>query len=233
MHRLVLVAAALSLPPSTAAGDCMPVQLTTQVITLADTAIPSDGGIVVATTVSGKYDPANRGKSAEAVRPTWRMRVNTTTSAPKIDELAPGLAVYRLPAKVSSPITLEDDEQKTVAKVTRSTAKLAAYPAPKVKKLEYHATMSRRSMQRIEATLEVAPAKLTYALVIADTKGKALSWGMVGAGLTQFPYLHSDCGALPNGTSVPKPGDMVTLFFVDSQGRRSPASKPIKLGGKP
>ncbi len=212
----------------------MPSQLMTQVIPKADTAIPSDGGILVAATVSGSYDPANGGKgSAEVVQPKWRLRSGKTAVAPKIDVLAPGLAVYRIRAESqTAPITLEDDSGKVVASVTASKSKLAAYPAPKIKKLEYIATLSRRSSQRIEATLEVEPAKMTYAIVIADAKGKPTSWGMTGTGLTQFPYMHSDCGSLPNGTSIPKPGDIVTLFYVDSTGRRSGASKPMKLGGK-
>ena len=233
MYRLALVAAAVALVPNIAAGDCMPSQLAAQVITLSGSVVPSDGGIVVAATVSGSYDPANRGSgAANVVQPKWQLRGSNGAMAPKIDLVAPGLAVYRVPAD-SASVTLEDDGGKAVAKVTTSKSKPGAtYPAPKVKKLEYIATLSRHSMQRIEATLEVEPAKLTYAIVIADAKGKAKAWGMIGKGLTQFPYLHSDCGSVPNGTSVPKPGDMVTLFYVDSVGRRSEPSKPIKLGGK-
>lgn len=211
----------------------MPSQLRTQVITLSGSSVPSDGGILVAATVSGSYDPANGGSgAANVVNAKWKLRGSMATMAPKIDLLAPGLAVYRVPAD-SAEVTLEDESNKAVAKVTTSKAKPGAvYPAPKVKKLEYVATLSRRSSQRIEATLEVEPAKMTYAIVIADAKGKPTSWGMTGTGLTQFPYMHSDCGSLPNGTSVPKPGDTVTLFYVDSAGRRSKSSKPMKLGGK-
>jgi hypothetical protein len=233
MHRFVLVAAALALAPNAAAADCAPVDLAATVITKPDAAIPGDGGILVAAT-PGNYNPANRGKSSEVVRPTWRISLAGSRGGAVTDVLAPGLAVYRIPATPSpGRVELEDENQKVLVKVTTTKDKPAVYAAPKVKKLEYLATMSRRSWQRIEATLEAEPPEGTYAIVIADTKGNAKSWGPAGKGVTQFPYTHSDCGTVPNGTVVPKPGELVTVFFVDTLGRRSLASKPLKLGGKP
>jgi hypothetical protein len=234
MHRFVLVTAALALAPNAAAADCMMAELTTNVITATDAVIPSDGGILVVSSSTGRFDPKNRNKNSDAVQPTWRMRRDTSVSAPKIDVLAPGLAVYRLPASpAAAQVTLEDDDQKVVAKVTASKDKPAPFAAPKLKKVEYLATLSRHSWQRIEATLDAEPPAGMYAIVIADTKGNAKSWGVISKGVAQFPYTHSDCGVVANGTSVPKPGEMVTVFFVDAQGRRSEASKPIKMGGKP
>jgi hypothetical protein len=38
---------------------------------------------------------------------------------------------------------------------------------------------------------------------------------------------------VPNDTVESKPGDKVTLFWVDAAGRMSPASKAITVTGKP
>ncbi len=231
MHRvpLLVLAATLAVPPSAAGADCAPADLQTVVITKQDAALPADGGIVVVSTAGGMRNPD---KSSEAVRPTWKLRAGGASSAPKIDVYAPGLAVYRLGA-AKGAAELLDDEGKAVVKVTPDAAKAAAVATPKVKKAEYLATMSRRSWQRIEVTLDAAPPAGTYAIVIADAKGKGLSWSAVNAGSTQqFPYTHSDCGVVANGTIVPKPGETVTVFFVDASGRRSAASAPLKLVGQ-
>lgn len=231
MHRvpLLVLAAAFVVPPPAAAADCAPADLQTVVITRQDAAVPADGGILVVSTAGGTRTPE---KNAEAVRPTWKLRAGASSSAPKIDVYAPGLAVYRLGA-VKGAAELLDDDGKAVVKVTPDPAKAAPLAAPNVKKIEYLATLSRRSWQRIEVTLDAAPPAGTYAIVIADAKGKGVSWSAVNAGSTQqFPYTHSDCGVVPNGMSVSSPGETVSVFFVDGAGRRSAASKPLKLGGK-
>lgn len=230
MHRvpLLILAATLAVPPSAAGADCAPADLSTQVITKQDAAVPSDGGIVVVSTWGGAR---TKDTSTEAVRPTWKLRAGTASSAPKIEVYAPGLAVYRLGA-AKGAAELVDDDGKVVAKVTADAAKPVTLAAPKVKKAEYLATMSRHSWQRIEVTLDAEPPAGTYAIVIANAKGKGLSWGVTGKGTAQTPYSHSDCGVVPNGTVVPRPGELVTVFFVDAAGRRSAASTPLKLGGK-
>jgi hypothetical protein len=231
MHRvpLLVLAAVFAVPPPAAAADCAPADLQTVAITKQDAAVPADGGIIVVSTAGGMR---NSPKNSEAVRPTWKLRAGSASSAPKIDVYAPGLAVYRLGA-VKGAAELLDDDGKAVVKVTPDAAKAATLAAPNVKKIEYLATTMRRSWQRIEVTLDAAPPAGTYAIVIADAKGKGLSWSVTNAASTQqFPYSHNDCGVVPNGTVVPKPGETVTVFFVDGAGRRSAASKPLKLGGK-
>ncbi len=209
-----------------ASADCAAAELQTTVVTPQGAEIPSDGGILVASTF--QTGPRQE-KDGEAVRPGWRLRGKKLT-APKIDVLAPGLAVYRVTFDgKAAPVELEDEEHKVVAKVAGSKAKVAQLAAPKVKKVSFSATMSRHSSQSIQATLVGEAPPEAYAVVIADAKGTAQSWGRVAKGLVQFPYSHSDCGMLPNGTTVAAVGSMVTLSWVTADGRRSEASKPIKL----
>jgi hypothetical protein len=233
MTRYLALAALIAVPtftPSAAAGDCAAMGLSTTVVTKPGATIAGDGGILVAATYEarGSLDPGDR-----AVHPEWRVRAGKTLVAPQIDVLAPGLAVYRVEiTSQTTPVELENDKHVVVASVVGSKAKLEVFPAPKLTKLEYHATISRHSSTRIEATLAGDAPKGAYALVIADAKGTPRSWGLVASGRTQLAYSHSDCGVLPNGTVVSSPGDQVTLFWVDTEGRRSEPTKPIKLAGK-
>ncbi len=230
MTRFVVLAACLlSVAPRAAAADCAFMPLQAVVVTQRETAIPSDGGILVATTYAGGSAKA---KSENAVRPGWRLRGKTLT-APNIDVLAPGLAVYRVPfTSQDAAVELEDEDHNVVAKVTGSKSILTKLPAPRPTSIVYSATMSRHSSQTITATLETAAPDVAYAIVIADAKGSALAWNFMVKGKIQAPYSHSDCGMLPNGTNPPKPGDLVTLYWVTADGRRSEASKPLKMTGK-
>jgi hypothetical protein len=58
----------------------------------------------------GRNDPGD-----VAVRPDWRFRDAGKVVTPKIETLAPGLAVYRLPASATGTVTLEDGTRTTVA----------------------------------------------------------------------------------------------------------------------
>lgn len=212
-----------------ASADCAATELQTTVVTPQDAEIPSDGGILVAATFRTGVRKDNDG---EAVRPGWRLRGKKLT-APKIDVLAPGLAVYRVTFDgKAGPVELEDEDHKVVAKVIGSKAKLAQLAAPDLKKVSFSAMVSRHSSQRIQATLVADAPPEAYALVIADAKGTAKSWGLVSKGLVQYPYSHNDCEMLPNGTTVAAIGSMVTVYWVTADGRRSAASKPIKLTGQ-
>lgn len=204
----------------------MPLQA--KLVTKAGAQIPSDGGILVATTWSnGPSTPMNE----DPVHSGWRLR-GTKLTAPKIDVLAPGLAVYRVTFDGQTTAELEDDGHAVVVSVTASTGKTAAIAIPKVKSLVFADTMSRHSSQIATATLTADPPSGAMALVIANAKGEATSWGSVVAGTMQTPYAHNDCAMLPNGTSAPVIGETATMFWVMEDGRRSRPSKPIKVMGK-
>jgi len=228
MHRFLLVAAALALAPQAAAGDCASAPLQAKVVTKAGAEIPSDGGILVASTyTSGPVAEKNE----DAVQSGWRLRGKKLT-APKIDVLAPGLAVYRVVFDGPAAVELEDADHKVVATVTASKAKATAIAAPKVKSLVFTQTMSRHSSQVATVQLSADPPAGATALVLVGQKGKATSWGEVVPGRVQAPYAHDDCAMLPNGSSAPVAGEAVTLFWVFPDGRRSEASAPVKVTSK-
>src|ERR1043166_9722101 len=121
MTRLLAVAALAVVPafmPSAAAGDCAAVGLATTVVTRPGAAVASDGGILVASTYEarGSLEHGDR-----AVHPEWRVRAGKTLIAPKIDFLAPGLAVYRV--EITSPtnrVELEQDQPTAPATHARA-----------------------------------------------------------------------------------------------------------------
>lgn len=229
MLRFSLISAfLLALSPQLAAADCMSMPLSAQVVTKAGAEIPNDGGILVATSYGGR-EPTP--KHEDPVRPEWRLRGKSLV-APKIELYAPGLAVYRVTFEGSSAAELENEAHEVVATVKPTAAKLAAIPAPKVKSVVFSQTISRHSRQAATATLTADPPAGAVALVLVDAKGKATSWGGVAVGRTQMPYEHNDCAMLPNGTSAPSAGETVTMFWVMADGRRSPASKPVKVASK-
>ena len=228
MYRFVLVAAALAIAPRAAAGDCASMPLQAQVVTKAGAEIPSDGGILVATTWTN--GPMNE-KTENPVRSGWRLRGKKLT-APKIDVLAPGLAVYRVTFDGQAAMELEDEEHEVVATVTVSKAKVAAIAAPKLKSFVFVAAMSRHSSQIGTATLTADPPAGAAALVVVNAKGQPTSWSSAVNGRVQTPYAHNDCAMLPNGSSAPVVGETVTMFWVMTDGRRSEPSKAIKVTGK-
>ncbi len=187
------------------------------------------GGIVVATE-QASYDEKDEG---DAVQPSWQLEIGGTRSAPKIDTLAPGLAVYRVPAGATAA-TLFDG--KTVrGKITIGTTKPLALIAPKVKGIRHDKSLGRRASAYTTVTLDGAPPAGMVALVLADAKGTARSFGVVvDASATEIRvYAHGRCGVVPNNTVESKIGDKVKLFWVDRSGRKSPVSKIVSITGTP
>ncbi len=216
------VLALLVLVPTTAGADCAMTGLVAKVLTQPDAVLAADGGIVVgaATEMRAPLDDGD-----VAVHADWQFVVPKGTITPQIESLAPGLAVYR--ASVDT-LELKTATGDALVKATRSGDKREKLAAPKIKSIKYDAPVSRRSIQRVEVTLDGAAPTGAIALVLADAKGKAKSWGPV-AGAVLYPYLQRDCLALPNGTLPSAKGDKVTLFWVDESGRKSAATKPVVI----
>jgi hypothetical protein len=146
--------------------------------------------------------------------------------APTKVTLAPGLAVYQL----ARPAELVDAKGKRVASI-KAVAKRDKLAAPKIKTITYEKTLSRRSVTRVVVELEAAPTGVV-ALVLADAKGTARSWGAVSGGTVEA-FLSRDCLTLPNGTVETKAGEQVTLWFVDDAGRVSASTGAMAVAGKP
>jgi hypothetical protein len=220
---LALVTLAGSATPAVA--KCAMSHLRPKVIT--SVAIPAGGGIVVATE-QVSYDVEDQG---DAVQPTWRLEIDGKRTAPKIDTLAPGLAVYRLPASATKATLI--DGKTVIGSVTTTTAPRAALAAPRVKSIRHDKTVGRRSSAYTTVKLDAAPPPGMVALVLADAKGTPRSYGLVEDTATEVRvYAHSRCGVVPNNTVESAAGDRVTLFWVDQAGRTSPASKVVTITGK-
>jgi hypothetical protein len=213
----------LAIAPTRAAANCPLVGLFPKVLTKPNTALASDGGVVVAA-MPQNHGPLDSGDAA--VQPSWRFVVPMGTITPAIDSLAPGLAVYRTSADA---FELKDGQGAALVKVTRSDAnKPDKLPAPKVKSIKYEAPIARRSFQRVEVRIDGGVPPGVIALVLADAKGTAKSWTLA-EGSVFYPYLSTDCMALPNGTEPSRQGERVTLFWVDEHGRKSAYTKPMTI----
>jgi hypothetical protein len=215
-----LVVVAL-LAPAAADADCAMIGLVPKVLSAPDIALVEGGGIVVGA-VSEDRAPLDSGDIA--VQTDWRFVVPKGTIAPAIESLAPGLAVYKTSADT---VELKNGKGESLAKATRG-AKRDKLPAPMVKGIRYDAPISRRSVVKVEVTLDGAAPPGAIALVLADAKGKSRSWTKA-EGTVLTPYYQRDCLALPNGTEPSKKGDRVTLFWVDESGRKSAFTKPMTI----
>ncbi|CAN5922569.1 hypothetical protein BH11MYX3_BH11MYX3_08710 [soil metagenome] len=210
-----------------ASAKCAMSHLRPKVITTAPVA--SGGGILVATE-QVSYDVSDRG---DATQPTWRFA--GTQTAPTIDIIAPGLAVYRLPAGARSVKLVAG--KTTIATAATSTAKPATLAAPKVRSIRHDQSLGRRASAFTRVTLDGAVPAGMVALVLADAKGTPRSFGLIErdpAATEITVYAHSRCGVVPNNTIESSIGDKVTLMWVDQSGRVSPASKVVTVtGAKP
>jgi hypothetical protein len=225
MLKLATLATALLVAaPSIARADCDFSGLVPQVLP-TDAKVPADGGVLVAAQPKGG---SALGSGDVTVQRGWRFR--GIKASPTIDVLAPGLAVYRLPAGDGS-IVLEDDKQAAVATVTPTKEKRARLAAPKVKAITFQHPVSRRVMDQVVVELDGEPPAEAAALVIADAKGAPRSWGRV-SGRSVTAYASHSCIALPNGTVMSKAGDQVVVYFVDNVGRKSDPTKPIAVTAK-
>jgi hypothetical protein len=229
MLRLALIAAVVAATTHAAAADCAMWGLAPRVMN-PDAEVPTDGGLVVAAVplAGGPLD-----KGDVAVQPSWRWRGGKGLVRPSIEMLAPGLAVYRLPAGPLGAIVIEDAKHAVVAKASAVAARRDRLAAPKVASIHHDSHLGRRSRTQVTVTLDGAPPAGTAVLVLADAKGVPRSWGGVGAASTVTVYLSGDCLALPNGTLPSQPGEQVSVFFVDNLGRKSEASKPITIATTP
>lgn len=221
MKSLLVLAFACVLP-APAAADCAMMGLAPQVLTAPDAALATDGGVVVA---SMSVERGHLADGDVAIQPAWRFVAASGTLRPAIQSLAPGLAVYR--TTTAEPVELRDGAGGVRIEVTRA-GEQPRLAAPKVKTLRYDAPISRRSVQRVEVTLDGEPPPGALALVLADAKGRPRSWGTV-AGTVLYPYNQRACDAMPNGTIPSRTGDRVTLFWVDAHGRKSASTRPLRI----
>jgi hypothetical protein len=218
MHRLLAAFLVLSLG-TPAHATCAMVPLTTKVSSATEA--PEGGGLVVATTHDG---PKPKGGGWNPVNPAWRFRAGGKLHVPVIESLAPGLAIYRLPAGVTSAELV--DGKTVLGRITIKGPKLAPLAAPKVKTLHQTMQSSRKGMS-IEMFAELGedmPAG-AIGLVVADAKGTPRSYGSSREGRTMLVYSHYPCSQDPTGAVQSSDGEELQLYWVDRAGQKSPATK--------
>ncbi len=235
LRTFVLVGVLLATAGQAIAGPCSVDTFGPVPISNGTVAIVEGGGVIVAQELGGFAGPNT---NAAAEQPGWRWKDVNTLKQPAIKTLAPGLAVYQLPAGGGATLSLVDDEGKTVFSFKRALAKRDELPAPKLRKVTAQttvATMPRSfTSSSVTATFEAAPADAVL-LIVYDSRGNAgpvaLSWGRVTGGAKDSVVYQSGGRCRPSlpGLVSPSKGAKVQLAWVDSSGRVSPMSKPIKV----
>lgn len=201
-------------------AKCAMMGLAPQVMTPTGAAIAKDGGILVGV-IDERDGELETGDAAH--QPGWRIKVGSQASEPKIVSLAPGLAVYKLPADAKDAVLI-DHKRATIGSVTLAATAPAALVAPKIKKATYAARGGKRPFANLDIELDKAPQG-GLAIVVTDAAGKPRSWGKLEAGKsTVRGFELRRCRVLPNGTIESKPGDQIKVFLVDASGRKSPLS---------
>jgi len=191
----------------------------------------TDGGALVVATVGG-FTGDDEG---EALQPSWTFKIGTATAKPVITTPAPGLVVYAVPKGVASAELY--DGKAARARVTRGTAMIPPpLEAPAIKAIERTQTPLRRGTSNTHTVVTLAgpsPAG-AVALVVADAKGTARSYGIVDTGEASVTvYSQVRCSVVPKGTVDSQLGDKVTLRYVDKRGRIGAATKPIEITSAP
>jgi len=226
MLRVLAVAVISTCFVAAADAKCAMMGLAPEVLTPAGATIVPGGGIVVGVADAPRGD---LGEGDASNQPGWRLRIGARGVTPTVIALAPGLSVYRVPGGTAGA-TLIDDRRATVGSIQVGT-KTAVLAAPRVKRITYDSGQGRRPFAEVSVELVGGVPAGAIALVIADAKGKARSWGRVTTGKTAvLGYDRKRCRVLANGTVESRSGDKVTVFYVDASGRTSPRSRPFVIG---
>lgn len=225
MRMLRVALAAFVLAPLTAAAKPCPIPSWHPVVAKSTTTANDHGFLVMAEPGFGSAKSGSRPLAGDAaIDPAWR--VNATV--PTIDTLAPGLAVYRIPAASKGWARLTDHEGNVVGEAT--VGHRAPPPRPAAKSIVRATNVGRRTSTTVTVAMDSVPSGVV-ALVVATPAGKPLTWGRAGASVIAF--ANGSCtGSIP-GTTAPEAGDKVTLHWVDEAGRLSAASDPLVVKVSP
>jgi hypothetical protein len=227
MIRFAALACVVLFAPASADAKCARTGLVPTVISPAAAALEEDGGVVVAAVSEMSRTDPDPGDAA--VQTGWRFRSGKQLLAPRIDVIAPGLAVYRV--KGVDALELEDAKHAALFTGTVSKTPRPPFAAPKLLTVTYSISGRRRN-RAVTIDLADPPPAGAVAIVIADAKGKPRSFGRIdGTGHVQVGFRDGSCTTVPNGTVPSEPGDKITVFFVDASGRSSAPSKVTTVGG--
>jgi hypothetical protein len=228
MRLAIALVVALATPA--VAGPCAISGLVATPVTLIDTTIEDGGGIIVAA-MPGPYSQRKPGD--DVLRPpSWRLRAGKALVSPTIDVVAPGLAVYRLPAG-DGAVSLVDGTQ-TIVTVRRSADRGASVlPAPMPTSVEVEHTTGFRGSQNERVLVHlIAPAPRGAVVMIAyGADGKVRSWGPLQQDAREV-VVYTSAGRC----QTPQPeivasqvGDRITVAWLDLSGRLSARSGEVEV----
>jgi len=246
MSRLAVVAlaAALSFAPSAPVqAKCAPTLLAPQLLTHPADTIPAGGGVLVGYIHSRDDDAAAARGADPAVNADWKMTVAKRRVAPRIEVLAPGLAVYR-PGAIRgarpTALTLRDGKGKKLGAFSaRGRAAAFALSAPTVTSATTVTTTV--DYGRYQGTKEIATVVVdaiprgAVALIAYRTSGTtpvAIAWARVEASSKPAIEIYATpgrCGTEPDGLSAPTTGESIVVAWVDQFGQRTSMSAPVRV----
>jgi hypothetical protein len=187
--------------------------------------VAGDGGIVVAQVPK---------QSSPDATPTpltgWKVQ-GGKVSQPNIDRAAPGLFIVKPPTGTMVYSLHDGATLKGKGKVGAATPQPLGAPA--IASVESGATTSKHVTRFVNVNLAAAAPRDALALVLIDAKGTPIAWGRAIGGTTAVISVYNTMGGcvmkFPDGTVQAQPGDKVTALWVDSAGRRSPASAAVTV----
>lgn len=236
---VVSVVSFLASPSPALAGPCAIPPLSASPMTVEGTAIPPDGGVLVALGSGfGLWDQPSQTLDSTG----WQFIDGGTKHAPVVTTLAPGLAVFRVPPG-KGKLGLAD-AKRTLVTVDRVADAMPRLPAPAVAAIVHtrHAPASRRASERSTVIVKLRAARpaTAVALILWEDKATtAASWvsitGLEATARAIEVFRTPDrCEARIPGLAETPPGKKVSVAWVDAHGRVGARSKMVVVGkGKP
>jgi len=177
-----------------------------------------------------------------AVNADWGFLVRKRKLRPVVDQLAPGLAVYRAGTATGAVILREADGTRVGAFTVVADKKPWRVAAPQVTAVTSISAMRDHGRYQAMGTLATVafagaiPADAAAVIVYRVEGDKAptatpITWARVNGatGPVTIYVTPGRCGSEPTGLMPPAPGQRVVLAWVDAFGRVSPRSAPIKV----
>ena len=221
LGALLVLCLTLAAPPAYAEMMCMSGPMAPHAISVAnDEGVAGSGGVIVA--------------SGEAL-PAWRFRDVNRVASPRVIVLAPGLGLYQPPPTVGPELVLEDVAQRVVHVTKRALQVQPAREPPRLEKVT--AVMTTKDQPRASTTilLDKDPPPGLRLVVISKLVGGRevpMSWVEInGSARRAIEVFHTPWGCeqtIPSAIE-PRPGDRVSVRWIDAAGRISEPSNAVTI----
>jgi hypothetical protein len=223
MLRTLAFCLGLLLARPARATSCQEIIPEPMLLTSANATARTGGGIVIAYATGHQYETEPQ--------KTWTFRDG---GKPTFKNIAPGLDVL----VIDKPDALRDGKGNLLVDVTTPDGKQrdALLGAPAVTQIDRTESGDRMLGEHWREHLfaKVKVPATAVALVVFDAEGKvARTWGRVTPGtkgvVEVVLYSGGSCGWSPKGMYGASDGDRLRLAWLDTSGRLSKLSKPIRV----